>query len=94
MPDTLFAVNLTHVTALDAKLTSCGAPSFGKALLTKCIHPEVIGVAGCFGRKSEGLKLSRGKGIHFNSFLPHRLDRIDSLSASLDSCVRVKVSKV
>jgi molybdopterin-containing oxidoreductase family molybdopterin binding subunit len=74
--------------------TAEGYEAVGQALLTECIHPEVIGTAGCFGRKSKGLKLSHGKGVHFNSFLPQKLERIDSLSASLDSCVRVKVSKV
>jgi molybdopterin-containing oxidoreductase family molybdopterin binding subunit len=74
--------------------TAEGYEAVGPALLTECIHPEVIGIAGCFGRKSKGLKLSHGKGVHFNNFLPHRLDRIDSLSAALDSCVRVKVSKL
>ena len=66
----------------------------GQALLTECIHPEVVGTAGCFGRKSKALKLSYGKGVHFNTLLPHSIERIDSLSAALDSCVRVKVSRL
>ncbi|MDP6559322.1 MAG: molybdopterin-dependent oxidoreductase [Candidatus Binatia bacterium] len=66
----------------------------GQAWLTDCIHPEVVGIPGCFGRKSKGLARSYGKGVHFNTFLPHSLERIDSLSAALDSCVRVKVSRV
>lgn len=66
----------------------------GPALLSECIHPEVVGTAGCFGRKSKALTLSHGKGVHFNTLLPHSLERIDSLSAALDSCVRVKVTKV
>ncbi|MEE9549489.1 MAG: molybdopterin dinucleotide binding domain-containing protein, partial [Candidatus Binatia bacterium] len=65
----------------------------GQVLLSECVHPEVIGIAGCFGRKSKGLVLSHGKGVHFNTFIPHSLERIDSLSAALDSCVRVKVNK-
>ena len=66
----------------------------GTAFLTDCIHPEVVGIAGCFGRKSKGLGPSYGKGVHFNTFLPHSLERIDSLSAALDSCVRLSVKKV
>ena len=62
----------------------------GQVFLTECIHPEVIGIPGCFGRKSKGLALSHGKGVHFNTFVPHSLERIDSLSAALDSCVRVR----
>ncbi len=66
----------------------------GEAMLTECIHPEVVGTAGCFGRKSKGLALSYGKGVHFNTLLPHSIERIDALSAALDSCVRVKVTKL
>ena len=66
----------------------------GQALLTECIHPEVVGTAGCFGRKSKSLALSYGKGVHFNTLLPHSIERIDALSAALDSCVRVKVTKL
>ncbi len=66
----------------------------GQALLTECIHPEVVGTAGCFGRKSKALTLSHGKGVHFNTLLPHSIERIDSLSAALDSCVRVKVTRL
>ncbi|MEK7228647.1 MAG: hypothetical protein AAB154_01255, partial [Candidatus Binatota bacterium] len=66
----------------------------GEAMLTECIHPEAVGTAGCFGRKSKELRLSYGKGVHFNSLLPHSIERIDSLSAALDSCVRVKVTRL
>ncbi|MBI4525336.1 MAG: molybdopterin-dependent oxidoreductase [Deltaproteobacteria bacterium] len=66
----------------------------GEAWLTECIHPETIGTAGCFGRKGKGLILSRGKGVHFNTLLPHSLERIDTLSAALDACVRVKVTRI
>ncbi|MFQ5682531.1 MAG: molybdopterin-dependent oxidoreductase, partial [Candidatus Binatia bacterium] len=70
-----------------------GYQAEGQVLVSKCIHREVIGIAGCFGRKSKGLALSQGKGVHFNTFLPHSLERIDSLSAALDSCVRVRMTK-
>ncbi len=73
--------------------TQDGYTAEGQAQVTECIHPEAIGIAGCFGRKSKALH-SYGKGVHFNSLLPHRQERIDSLSAALDSCVRVHVTKV
>lgn len=73
--------------------TQDGYEAEGEAYLTECIHPEVVGIAGCFGRKSKALH-SYGKGVHFNSLLPQKLERIDSLSAALDSCVRVKVTKL
>jgi len=74
--------------------TEEGYQAEGQALLTECIHPEVVGTAGCFGRKSKALTLSHGKGVHFNTLLPHSIERIDSLSAALDSCVRVKVTRL
>lgn len=73
--------------------TRFGHRAEGRAYVTACVHPEVVGIAGCFGRRSRALH-SFGKGVHFNSFIPQRLDRIDALSAALDSCVRVKVEKV
>ncbi len=85
------AVEFGRKTGFDYMLFLHAEDSFAS---TGRVVLQVIGIAGCFGRKSEGLKLSRGKGIHFNGFLPHKLDRIDSLSAALDSCVRVKVAKV
>jgi anaerobic selenocysteine-containing dehydrogenase len=65
----------------------------GRALLSECVHPEVAAIAGCFGRRSAELGRSYGKGVHFNTLLPHGLERIDSLSAALDACVRVKLSR-
>jgi molybdopterin-containing oxidoreductase family molybdopterin binding subunit len=70
-----------------------GYQAEGQAYLSECIHPEVVGIAGCFGRKSRALH-SFGKGVHFNSLVPQQFDRIDALSAALDSCVRVKVEKL
>lgn len=74
-------------------LTSIAGKVKGTAKLTEGIHPEVVGIAGAFGHWSDGMPVAKGKGTHFNTLLPSTLDRIDMLAASLDSCVRVKVSK-
>ena len=74
--------------------TESGLAVEGCAYLTECINSEVAGIAGCFGRKSPELALSYQQGVHFNTLLPHSLDRIDALSAALDACVRVKVSRL
>lgn len=66
----------------------------GRALLSECVHREVAAIAGCSGRKSRALTRSYRRGVHFNTLVPHSLDRIDSLSAALDSCVRVKVTRL
>ena len=65
----------------------------GKAKLTECIHPEVVGIAGVFGSWAKGKPVAKGKGVHFNTLLPINMDRIDPISTGLDSCIRVKVSR-
>lgn len=66
----------------------------GETKLTECIHPEVVGIAGVFGSWAKGKPIARGKGAHFNSLLPISVDRIDPVSTGVDSCIRVKVSRV
>jgi molybdopterin-containing oxidoreductase family molybdopterin binding subunit len=66
----------------------------GEAKLTECIHPEVVGIAGVFGSWARGKPVAKGKGVHFNTLLPISLDRIDPISTGVDSCIRVKVSRV
>lgn len=65
----------------------------GKVKLTQGIHPEVIGVAACFGRWSRGQPAARGKGVHYNTLLPHKMAWIDTLSGHLDACAPVRVRK-
>jgi molybdopterin-containing oxidoreductase family molybdopterin binding subunit len=65
----------------------------GRAKVTECIHPEVLGIAGVFGSWAKGKPVARGKGVHFNSLLPISLERIDPVSSGVDSCIRVKVSR-
>ncbi len=65
----------------------------GQAKVTECIHPEVVGIAGVFGAWGPGKPIAKDKGIHFNSLIPMDLEHIDAVSTSLDSCVRVKVTK-
>lgn len=63
----------------------------GRAHLSQCIHPEVVGIAGTFGHWARELTVAKGKGVHFNTLLPSSLERIDMVSAALDACVRVQV---
>ena len=50
-----------------------------------------------FGRTQAGNPDAIGKdgsrGIHFNNLVQFTLDRMDPVSAALDSCVKVKISK-
>jgi molybdopterin-containing oxidoreductase family molybdopterin binding subunit len=63
------------------------------AKLTQCVHPEVVGIAGHFGHWAQGMPVARGKGVAYNSLLPHTLDRIDKISTALDNCIPIKISK-
>jgi molybdopterin-containing oxidoreductase family molybdopterin binding subunit len=65
----------------------------GLAKLSQGVHPEVVAIAGAFGHWAAGMPVARGKGAHFNSLLSARLSRVDMLSASIDACVKVKVTK-
>lgn len=63
----------------------------GRAKVTECIHPEVVGISGGFGGWAKGRPIARGKGAHFNTLLPLREEQIDWISSAIDECVRVKV---
>jgi len=66
----------------------------GKAKVTECIHPEVVGIGGVFGAWADAKPIAKGKGSHFNSLVPFDLEHIDKLSASADACERVRVFPV
>jgi molybdopterin-containing oxidoreductase family molybdopterin binding subunit len=73
---------------------SCdGEEVTGRVKLTQGIHPQVVGVAACFGRWSRGEPASRGKGIHYNTLLPHKMEWIDAMSGHLDACAPIRVRK-
>ncbi|MBI2211951.1 MAG: hypothetical protein HYU47_15355 [Deltaproteobacteria bacterium] len=64
------------------------------ARLTEGVHPECLAVSAILGRWVTANDSVRGKGIHFNSLLEYTVDRLDTLSAALDACVKVKVRRV
>jgi anaerobic selenocysteine-containing dehydrogenase len=74
--------------------TPGGASARGIAKVSECIHPEVIGIASCFGHWAKARTTARGRGIHFNSLLPYGLNQIDAMAGLMDACVKVKVRKV
>lgn len=59
--------------------------------VTESVHPEVVAIAGAFGHWAQGMPVARGKGLPFNSLLPGGLEQLDTLSAGLDMCVKVKL---
>lgn len=66
----------------------------GVARLSQGIHPEVLGTVCSQGHWAKGHPFATGRGIHYNSLIPFNLERFDFISTAIDSCVKVRVSKV
>ncbi len=75
--------------------TDSGKKARGRVRLTTGIHPEVTVVWGSAGRWAEAATQGgEPKGIHFNSLLTMDDEHMDFVSAAVDSCLRVKITKV
>ncbi|MFQ5850612.1 MAG: molybdopterin-dependent oxidoreductase [Candidatus Binatia bacterium] len=74
--------------------TPTGTSVQGIAKVSQCVHPEVIGIASCFGHWARARSTGQDRGAHFNSLVPYCLDQIDPMAGLMDACVKVKVSKV
>jgi anaerobic selenocysteine-containing dehydrogenase len=60
---------------------------------TEGVHPECLSVPGILGRRIT--KHAKGKkGLHYNSLIQYSFEQFDTVSAALDACVRVKVSRL
>jgi molybdopterin-containing oxidoreductase family molybdopterin binding subunit len=70
-----------------------GEKVIGTVKVTQGIHPEVVGVGACFGRWSRGQPAARGKGVHYNTLLPHKIAWIDTMSGHVDACAPIRVRK-
>jgi molybdopterin-containing oxidoreductase family molybdopterin binding subunit len=66
----------------------------GTARTSEGIHPDCLAVPGVLGRWAVGNPGARGQGVHVNGLLTYTLDHMDTLSAALDSCVKVRISRV
>ncbi len=98
----VFNIGINRATALKKGIadgdemwieTPAGKKVKGLARLTEGIHPECVSAPGMFGRTSAGNKDAVGRGVHFNNLVAFTLDHMDPVSAALDSCVKIKVSK-
>ncbi len=70
-----------------------GKTSIAVIRLTWDVHPRVLTAPGNVGRVLSSDGKSEGNGIHLNSFLDYRLERIDMVSAALDACAKVRIRK-
>lgn len=66
----------------------------GAVRLTNGMHPEVLGIAGNFGSRASGKPIAKGTGVHFNSLVSVDVKHTDPVAGGLDSCVRVKVTRL
>jgi anaerobic selenocysteine-containing dehydrogenase len=67
----------------------------GIVKVTELVHPECLGIPGTLGHWARDMVISQGKGTAFNNFLPPpTMNRVDTWSGQVDSCVRVKLTKV
>ena len=75
--------------------TDSGKKDRGRVKLTTGIHPEVTVVWGSSGRWAKAATQGgEAKGIHFNSLLTMDDEHMDFVSAAVDCCLRVKITKV
>ena len=75
--------------------TDSGKKDRGRVKLTTNIHPEVTVVWGSAGRWAKAATQGvEHRGIHFNSLLTMDDEHMDFVSAAVDSCLRVKITKV
>lgn len=74
--------------------TAAGRRARAVARLTEGVHPECLAVPGILGRWVTSNERLKRRGVHFNSLLEYDLDRLDTLSAAVDICVKVKVKRV
>ncbi|MBI5118286.1 molybdopterin-dependent oxidoreductase [Candidatus Poribacteria bacterium] len=65
----------------------------GKARVTECVHPKVVGTLGNLGGWARGKPIAKGKGIHSNSLIKFDWEMVDPVSGQIDTCARVKIYK-
>ena len=67
----------------------------GTVKVTELIHPECIGIPVTLGHWARQFSISKYKGTAFNTFRPAAsIEYIETLSGQIDSCTRVRVSKL
>ncbi len=67
----------------------------GTLKVTEIVHPECLGIPGMLGHWARNLHVAAKKGTSFNTLLPPpSIDRIDTLSGQVDTCARVRVTKL
>jgi anaerobic selenocysteine-containing dehydrogenase len=69
--------------------------SKGRAKLTELIHPEVIGIPGCYGRGTTHMNPLSKEGPPFNVLMTAKDNvALDPLSGTIDVGPKVKIRKI
>ena len=67
----------------------------GKLKVTQLIHPQVLGIPGCYGSGTMFMSPDSRKGTHFNSLLSGEEEKcIDPISGSITISPKVKIYKL
>jgi molybdopterin-containing oxidoreductase family molybdopterin binding subunit len=67
----------------------------GTLKVTQVVHPECLGIPATLGHWARNLHVAAKKGTSFNTLLPPpNIKQIDTLSGQIDTCARVKVTKL
>ena len=66
----------------------------GEALVTEAIHPECVGIGGCYGSYSVSANPTTREGTHFNWLVSSDPAHHDPFSGNLEMSPKVKVYKV
>ncbi len=63
--------------------------------VTELIHPQCLGIPGMFGHWAARKTVANKKGASFNNLLPPpSAARVDVISGQVDSCVRVRITRI
>ena len=73
--------------------TPFGRSATATLRVTEGVHPECLSVPGILGRRITKSSMAR-KGLHYNRLIQYTFEQFDTVSAALDACVRVKVSRL
>ena len=67
----------------------------GKLKVTQLIHPEVLGIPGCYGSGTFKMSPDSRKGTHFNSLLSGEGEEcVDPISGSITISPKVKIYQI
>lgn len=74
--------------------TSRGHKTTGCIQTRQSIHPECLGIMGVSGHWAKGMPIAKGKGSNFNTLIDFTIRGMDPLTATVDVCVKCRLTKL